>query len=206
MNQLCSSLWTSRFWLSLQGPVPNFREEGGRGYTGNFNPISSSFIQKCSQKYSLCLLRKGIKLRELTKRNFALRRAIPRVKRSLKLSSSLYISTTGSCLSGLPRPWEAEKGLKTGVYRLQKWSLLSGSSDRVLSRFSGKRRQARSQRGAPDTRDGGRSSIPPSRVSGACHSRVAFHADILMGPSRVPVGQESATNPQERLRGRLTRV
>ena len=29
MNQLCSSLWTSRFWLSLQGPVPNFGEEGG---------------------------------------------------------------------------------------------------------------------------------------------------------------------------------
>ena len=29
MNQLCSSLWTSRFWLSLQGPVPNFGEEEG---------------------------------------------------------------------------------------------------------------------------------------------------------------------------------
>ena len=100
-------------------------------------------------------------------------------------------------------PGKREKGLKTGADRLQKWSLLSGSSNRVLSRFSGKRRQVRSQRGAPDTRDGGRSSIPPSRVSGACHSRVA---DILMGPSRVPVGQESATNPQERLRGRLTRV
>ena len=107
MNQLCSSLWTSRFWLSLQGPVPNFGEEGGRGYTGNFNPISSSFIQKCSQKYSLCLLRKGIKLRELTKRNFALRRGILRVKRSLKLSSARSLPPTGSCLSGLPRPWEA---------------------------------------------------------------------------------------------------
>ena len=90
MNQLCSSLWTSRFWLSLQcyrdqSPILERRGGGTRLYTGNFNPISSSFIQKCSQKYSLCLLRKGIKLRELTKRNFALRRGILRVKRSLKI-------------------------------------------------------------------------------------------------------------------------
>ena len=103
-------------------------------------------------------------------------------------------------------PGKREKGLKTGADRLQKWSLLSGSSNRVLSRFSGKRRQVRSQRGAPDTRDGGRSSLPPSRVSGACHSRVASQAEVLMGPSRVPVGQKSVTKPQERLRGRLTRV
>lgn len=53
---------------------------------------------------------------------------------------------------------------------------------------------------------GERSSLPPSRVFGACHSRVASQAEILMGPSRVPVGQESVTKPQERLRGRLTRV
>ena len=90
-------------------------ERRGRLYTGNFNPISSSFIQKCSQKYSLCLLRRGIKLRELTKRNFALRRGILRVKRLLKLSSARSLSPIGSCLSGLPPPWEAGK-------RSENWS------------------------------------------------------------------------------------
>ena len=171
------------------GTSPQFWRGGGPLYTGNFNPISSSFIQKCSLKYSLCLLRKGIKLRELTKRNFALRRGILQVKRSLKLSSARSLSAASL------GPGKQEKGLKTGADRLQKRSLLSGRSNRVLSRFSGERRQARSQRGAP-----------PSRVSGACHSRVASHADVLMGPSRVPVGQESVTNPQERLRGRLLRA
>ena len=106
----------------------------------------------------------------------------------------------------LPQRTPSALGSGSGADRLQKWSLLSGSSNRVLSRFSGKRRKVRSQRGAPDTRDGGRSSLPPSRVSGACHSRVASQAEVLMGPSRVPVGQESVTKPQERLRGRLTRV
>ena len=32
---------------------------------------------------------------------------------------------------------------------------------------------------------------------------LASHADVLRGSSRVPVGQERVTNPQERLRGRL---
>ena len=45
---------------------------------------------------------------------------------------------------------------------------------------------------------GERSSLPPSRVFGACHSRVASQAEILMGPSRVPVGQETpGTSPWE---------
>ena len=120
MNQLCSSLWTSRFWLSLQcyrdqSPILERRGGGTRLYTGNFNPISSSFIQKCSQKYSLCLLRKGIKLRELTKRNFALRRGILRVKRSLKIVLSQEPTThrllpqrTLSALGSGRKVWKLE--------------------------------------------------------------------------------------------------
>ena len=33
--------------------------------------------------------------------------------------------------------------------------------------------------------------------------RLASHADVLRGSSRVPMGQERVTNPLERLRGRL---
>ena len=33
--------------------------------------------------------------------------------------------------------------------------------------------------------------------------RLASHADVLRGSSRVPVGQQGVTKPLERLRGRL---
>ena len=166
-----------------QSPILERRApRGGRLYTGNFNPISSSFIQKCSQKYSLCWLR------ELTKRNFDLRRGILQVKRSLELSFILIarsISTPYHPQAPVSAdslgPGKQEKGPKAGADRLQKWSLLPESSNRLLSRFSGERRQARSQRGAPDTHDGRRSSLPQSRVSCACHSRVASHADVSYG-------------------------
>ena len=53
------------------------------------------------------------------------------------------------------------------------------------------RRQAQCQRGAPDKPRHVACSLPRRRC---------------VGLSRVPVGQERVTNPQERLRGRLTRV
>ena len=99
-----------------------------RLYMGNFNPISSSFVQKCSQKYSLSLLREGIKLRELKKRNFHLRRGILRVKWSLKLSSARSLPPTGSCLSGLPRSREAGE-------RSENWSWPLAEMVSVIGEF-----------------------------------------------------------------------
>ena len=89
-RHLCShaiqSLCVCHMSCLYRDQSPILVEGMGRLDKGNFNPISSSFVQKYSQKYSLCLLREGIKLRELTKRNFDVRRGILRVKRSLKLS------------------------------------------------------------------------------------------------------------------------
>ena len=150
---------------------PILERRGRLPYTGNFNPISSSFMQKCSQKYSLCLLRKGIKLRELTKRNFDLRRGILQVKRSLKLSSARSLSPTGSCLSGLPRPWEAGKRSENWSWPLAEMVSVIGEFKQGFVTFF--RRAKASTKPARSARHARRGKVFPSPVTRVWHVPLA---------------------------------